>query len=111
MLSEQDHERVGQAANLVWQAVINGRLRLVGWYDRDGRRYLLLRPSGENGVAPALTAREKKAIKLRAEGCSLKVIAAELEVSMSVASYFVKRAMGTLGFKSTADLAAVLGHG
>lgn len=98
------------APSRVWHGVLSGRLRIVDWYDHQGRRYIVARPNPEGGRGP-LAPRELRVLALRAQGSALKVIAFELGVSMSTAARDLSRAMALLGLESTADLAAVLGHG
>lgn len=103
------HETV-RDASVVWEGVVSGRLRVVESYERQRRRYLVVRPSREGG-APGISARERRALSLRAQGCALKVIAFELAVSLATAARDVKRAMALLGLQSAAELAAVFNHG
>ena len=112
--STQSNERTRSPAESValqaWQEVVNGRLRVVDWYDRAGRRYILTKPNPKNSATP-LAPRERRVLALRARGSALKVIAYELGVSMSTAARDLSRAMEQLGLESSSDLAAVLGHG
>jgi DNA-binding NarL/FixJ family response regulator len=94
----------------IWSDVANGRRLVAGWYDEGGRRYLIVRPKPE-GERSTLSNRERKALKLRAMGYALKVIADELNVSLSTASRDVSRAMAFVGLHSDSDVAAVFGHG
>ncbi|HEV8548384.1 MAG TPA: LuxR C-terminal-related transcriptional regulator [Polyangiaceae bacterium] len=93
----------------LWDQVTGGDLRIVDWYDRDGRRYLVARRV-EPGAVPALTDRQKRALAMRSTGTALKVVAFELGVSLSTVARDVDSAMTRLGLKSQGDLAAVLGH-
>lgn len=104
------HSSNDLAAIRAWQGVLSGRLRVVDWYDREGRRYILTQPNPEPATAP-LAPRERRVLALRARGSALKVIAYELGVSMSTAARDLARAMGQLGLESSTDLVAVLGHG
>ncbi len=99
---------VASSAELVWQHVTQGRLRIVDWYDHGGRRYVVTRPTGAESAA--LSERQQRALALRAAGVALKVVAFELGVSLSTAARDVESAMARLGLKSQGDLAAVLGH-
>lgn len=94
----------------VWQDVVSGRLRVVESYQRQRRRYLVIKPSPE-GAAPTMSARERRALTLRAAGHALKVIASELAVSLPTAARDVRRAMASLGLQSVAELALVFNHG
>jgi len=99
------------SARRTWQEVVSGRFRIRHWYDREGRRYVVLakRAGAEN--PRELTPREQKALVLRAAGAALKVIALELGVSLSTAARDLERSMAVLGLATDADLAAVLGRG
>lgn len=94
----------------LWHQVTSGRFRIVDWYDRDGRRYVVARPAGPAEVPSRFSARQRRAVALRASGASVKVIAAELGISMGTASGEVQRGLGALGLDSAAALTAVLGH-
>jgi DNA-binding NarL/FixJ family response regulator len=83
---------------------------VVDWYDHEGRRYIVTRPNPD-GDSRSLAPRQRRVLALRARGEALKVIASELGVSMSTAARDLGQAMALLGLHSTADLAAVLGHG
>jgi len=92
-----------------WQQVIQGRYRIADWYDRDGRRYLVMKPNQARPARP-LSARQRSILALRARGAALKVIAFELGVSVGTVSRDLTHAMSRLGLESSADLAAVFGH-
>ena len=94
---------------VVWQQLVSGRLRIVDSYDRHRRRYLVVKPGTEG--RPAMSARERKALALRAEGCALKVIAIELAVSPTTAARDIRRGMASLGLQSATELAAMFNHG
>jgi DNA-binding NarL/FixJ family response regulator len=93
----------------LWKEVTGGRLRIVDWYDHDGRRYVVARRI-DLQATPAFTERQKKALAMRSAGAALKVVAFELGVSLSTVARDVESAMARLGLKSQGDLAAVLGH-
>lgn len=99
------------SARRTWQEVVSGRLRIRHWYDREGRRYVVLAKRAGQENLPELTPREQKALALRAGGAALKVIALELGVSLSTAARDLERSMEVLGLATDADLAAVLGRG
>jgi len=93
----------------LWHAITQGTFRIVNWYDREGRRYVVLRHAEPDQQA-RLTIRQRKALALRSAGCALKVIAFELGVSVTTAAREVEIGLEVLGLDSTAALAAVLGH-
>ena len=96
-------------AEALWQSISKGSLRIVNWYDHEGRRFVVLRQAtAEERIR--LTIRQRKALALRAAGCALKVIAFELDVSVTTAAREVETGLELLGLDSTAALAAVLGH-
>ena len=98
-----------EAAQALWHDITSGSFRIVNWYDREGRRYVVARP-----VAPEervrLTARQRKVLALRSAGHAYKNIAFELGVSLATVAREMETAMKRLGLESTAALAAVLGH-
>jgi len=97
------------SAPSAWKSVLSGRYRIMDWYDRDGRRYLVAKPNASRSLRP-LTERQRRILALRARGAALKVIAFEFGVSMGTVSRDLTLAMNQLGLESSADLAAVLGH-
>lgn len=99
-----------EALALLWHHVTSGKFRIVDWYDRDGRRYVVARRADPTAGPERFSARQRKAIALRASGAGLKVIAAELSVSMGTASREVHDGLCALGLESAAALTAVLGH-
>ena len=108
--SVRSNESVEKApVEALWQAIARGSYRIVNWYDREGRRYVVLRHAEPERDAD-LTTRQRKALALRAKGCALKVIAFELGVSVTTAAREVELGLSCLGLDSTAALAAVLGH-
>jgi DNA-binding NarL/FixJ family response regulator len=98
----------GEASD-AWLEVFSGRYRIVEWYDLEGRRYVVAERNATR--AHALTRRQERVLALRAAGAALKVIAADLGVSLSTAGRDLREAMARIGLGSDADLAAVFGHG
>lgn len=95
--------------NTLWDDMTSGRFRIMSWYDREDRRYVVIRRLAP-GQRSCLSARQRRALALRSAGCALKVIALELGISVTTASRELECAMQALGLESTAALAAVLGH-
>ncbi len=60
--------------------------------------------STSRGSAPRLTARQREALQLIAEGRSAKEVAAVLDISVRTAEAHKARIMATLGLHSTAEL-------
>lgn len=98
----------GSSPSSLWSELFGGRYRIVSWYDRGGRRYVVAAPRTPSDPSN-LTSRQARALALRAAGQPLKVIAFELGVSLSTASRDLDTALSLLGLGSEADLAAVLG--
>ncbi len=92
-----------------WLELFSGAYRVVDWYDRAGRRYVVAARRGPATAGRRLTARQERALELRASGHALKVIAAELGISLSTAARDLERALELVGLGSDADLAAILG--
>jgi DNA-binding NarL/FixJ family response regulator len=97
------------SARSTWQNLLDGRLRIASWYDRDGQRFLVARRAA-GATRAALTPRQRRFLALRARGVALKVIAYDAGVSMGIVSRELSLAMAQLGLESNADLAAVFGH-
>ena len=92
-----------------WRTITTGGSRIVDWYDRDGRRYVVIQPKPE-GNSAGFTPREREILARRAAGQALKVAAIELGVSLPTVSRELGRALAKLGLESTTDLVQVLGH-
>src|SRR5690349_21406047 len=87
-----------------WLELFHGAYQVVDWYDRGGRRYVVAAPRAAAESPRGLTARQERALRLRASGQALKVIAAELGVSLSTASRDLEQALALVGLGSQADL-------
>ena len=109
-LTEPTNDGSMPSVRHAWQAVLSGRYRIIDWYDREGRRYVVATKRTVENEPRCLTPREEKALLMRAAGSALKVIALELGVSLSTAARDLDRGMALLGLTTDADLAAVLGH-
>jgi DNA-binding NarL/FixJ family response regulator len=92
-----------------WRTITTGGSRIVHWYDRGGRRYVVIQPTPA-GNAPAFTPRQREILARRAAGQALKVAAIELGVSLATVSRELDRALAKLGLESATDLVQVLGH-
>lgn len=85
-----------------WRALLSGDWVLVDQFDRDGRRYLI----AEHRPEPDAIARaDWELLRARAQGASLKMIAAEFGLSESAVCRRSKRAMQKLGLRSQLELA------
>lgn len=92
-----------------WKALVDGRWSMVDTFDSDGRRFLVARRN-EPGTRPVplLDERERAVLGYRAAGHSIKLIAYELGRSEAWVSRALKGAMGKLGLRSAAELAALM---
>lgn len=97
------------SASDFWVELFRGAYRVVDWYDRGGRRYVVAARRASCSVPQRLTPRQERALRLRASGQALKVIAVELGVSLSTAARDLERALELVGLGSEANLAAILG--
>ena len=97
----------------IWCDLLAGRLRVVTRFDREGRRFVVVRKTHgptQSGLSP-LTAREIAVIERRVRGAQLKSIATALGVSTSTVAKSLQRALFKLGLEKQADLVAVFGGG
>jgi DNA-binding NarL/FixJ family response regulator len=76
------------------QALVAGRFSLVDTFERDGKRYLIARPSAPaSAPTSALSVRETQVAVFAAMGHALKRIAYELGVSQSSVATYLRRAL------------------
>lgn len=111
-MSMQEHAAISsipRSPPSAWRHLLSGEYRIAGWYDRDGRRYVVARQQ-TGDERRGLSARERRVLAERAKGTALKVIAMDAGVSIGTVSRDLARAMQRLGLGSSSDLAAVLGH-
>lgn len=100
-LGEVDTER----ALLLWEGLLRGRVKLVDWFDSDGRRFVLVKLNNvEQRCGCGLTAREYQVAMSAALGESSKVTGYRLEISPSRVSALLKSSMRKLGVKTKAQL-------
>jgi len=92
----------------VWQALFAGHYRIAAWYDRDGRRYVVVRPYEEIGNN-SFTPRQRRMLAARARGTALKVIAFDHGLSTGSVSRLLTLALQRLGLAGVSELAAVSG--
>ena len=95
-------------AEAAWHAFLEGRLALVDRFDRDGRRFVVVRQAAA-GERDALTSRERQVLASVALGHANKRIALELGVSESTVSTALREAARKLGVRSRVELARMLG--
>jgi hypothetical protein len=89
----------------VWRDLTLARWAVVDAFDVGGRRYLIARRA--EGGDPALDTFDRIILARRAAGTALKVIASELGFSISTIGRRLQSAMGRLGLRSVAELAAL----
>jgi DNA-binding CsgD family transcriptional regulator len=101
-----------RATNLAaWRDLIEGRCSLVESFDSGGRRFLIARPNPPGmHLSAALSALEAKALLLRAQSASYKVIADELALSAAAGHNLVQSGMKKLGIRDEAELPALFGR-
>lgn len=95
-------------ASAIWHALLDGRLAIADRFDRDGRRFVVVRTTGD-GERDALTVRERQVLAAVARGYANKRIALELGVSESTVSAALRGAARKLGLRSRVELARILG--
>jgi DNA-binding NarL/FixJ family response regulator len=88
--------------------LLEGHLTIADRFDRDGRRFVVVRASGA-GERHALTLREREVLAAVALGHANKRIALELGVSESTVSAALRGAARKLGVRSRVELARILG--
>jgi DNA-binding NarL/FixJ family response regulator len=90
----------------LWQALVAGRWSLVDHFDRDGRRYFVVRSNAPEVARAPLSEREAQVAGAAAIGHANKVIAYELGISASSVATHLKRAAEKLGVRSRVQLIA-----
>lgn len=94
----------GEAAT-VWDGLMSGHWSLVGRFDRDGKRHLLLRRNRAAERAPVtLTPHEASVVDYAVLGHSNKRMAYELGISQPNVSECLRRACAKLGVGTRAGL-------
>ncbi len=106
-----DRERPGlgqhetDRAPLLSEGLVHGRLRLVDWFDEDGRRFILVAPrKAKAGRARGLTAREEQVAMSAALGESSKLTGYRLGISPSRVSTLLRATMRKLDVRTKAQL-------
>src|SRR5688572_12649491 len=91
-----------------WRELGAGRMAILDFYDRAGRRYVLLRPAGER---PLVTERQRLVIGYRAYCQTLATIAAELDVSVPTIANELAVALHKIGLEYDTELPRIFGTG
>lgn len=102
-LTGEDHR---EDATIAWSELQDGRWSAADRFDAGGRRWLVARRSRE--AAPRLGTVDGRILQLRASGVSMKVIAAELGLSVSAVSRRLERGMSAIAVRTPSELAALL---
>jgi len=90
----------------VWKKLVEGRLPVMRFYERAGRRYLVLATSGGNGE---LTPRQRQIVAFRSYGETTKHVAHELGVSEPTVIREIGTALKKLGLSSEVELPLLFG--
>ncbi len=94
-----------ERALLLWEGLVRGRMKLVDWFDANGRRIVLVKLNDVKGsCAAGLTAREYQVAMGAALGESSKVTGYRLKISPSRVSALLRGSMRKLGVKTKAQL-------
>ncbi len=90
----------------VWRQLVAGRLPVSRFYERAGRRYLVVTPAGAD---EELTARQRQIVAFRAYGETTKHVAHELGVSEPTVIREIGTARRKLGLSSEVELPLLFG--
>jgi DNA-binding NarL/FixJ family response regulator len=90
----------------VWKKLVEGRLPVMRFYERAGRRYLVLATNGGNGE---LTPRQRQIVAFRSYGETTKHVAHELGVSEPTVIREIGTALKKLGLSSEVELPLLFG--
>jgi DNA-binding NarL/FixJ family response regulator len=91
-------------ATQVWAALMTGRGSIVDSFEREGRRYVVVRENDSSIEDRALRNQEMAVLQLAVCGMSNKLIAYELGLSSSTAGTHLRAAMRKIGIGSRAEL-------
>jgi DNA-binding CsgD family transcriptional regulator len=93
----------------LWDGLVQGQLRLVDWFDSDGRRFIIAKPSASRrGRSRGLTKREREVAECAARGESSKRTGYELGISPSRVSALLNAAMRKLGVRTKVQLVVMV---
>ena len=91
-------------AGACWREFLYGGWRLLDCFDHEGRRYVIAQRSDGATLLPE----ERELLLRRARGEPLRVLAADLDVSVSAVSRRLASAMARLGVRSPAELVRLI---
>ena len=91
-----------------WRDLGAGKMAIVDFYDRRGRRYVALRRTARD---PLVTERQRLVIGYRAYCQTLATIAEELEVSVPTIANELSAALRQLGLDDDTELPRIFGMG
>jgi DNA-binding CsgD family transcriptional regulator len=99
-LGADDSERALE----VWRALLEGQRMLVDSFDRDGRRFVVLRKCAATSSPSGLSRRERQVVELVGLGHSNKLISSALGISEGSVSSLLSSAAHKLGVRSRVEL-------
>ena len=92
--------------NGIWRDFVAGRLPVRRFYEKSGRRYIVVSPAGDESE---LTERQQQIIAFRSYGETTKRIAVELGVSEPTVIRELNNALAQLGLSSEVELPVLFG--
>jgi DNA-binding CsgD family transcriptional regulator len=93
-----------QCPRAFWNALLEGRWRLIERFDAGGKRFTIARPVRAVSVAPRLPTREREVLERASLDVPLWYVAEQLGLAESTASETLTRALTRLGLRSRAQL-------
>jgi DNA-binding CsgD family transcriptional regulator len=97
---------VSTRAGDVWRKLVEGKLPVLRFYERAGRRYLVL---AAGGSGEELTPRQRQIVAFRSYGETTKHVAHELGVSEPTVIREIGTALKKLGLSSEVELPLLFG--
>ncbi len=88
----------------IWDALVSGRLSVIGHFALGGRRVLVLQAAPPGGTPGGLSRRELLVCFLAARGHSNAHVGWELDVAPSTVATYLAKAMAKLGVTSRVEL-------
>jgi DNA-binding CsgD family transcriptional regulator len=93
----------------LWEGLVQGRWKLVDWFDSDGRRFIIAKlNTPTRGCPRGLTTRERQVALCAALGESSKLTGYRLGISPSRVSALLKAAMRKLGVRTKVQLVVMV---
>src|SRR5262245_17107305 len=91
-----------------WRELGAGRMSILDFYDRAGRRYLVLRGDGRRSL---VTERQRRVLWYRAYCQTLATIAEELDVSVPTIANELSAGLEKIGLAYDTELPRIFGMG